>query len=213
MRLRTLTVIVGAAFAITVGAVHVYAQTLGTSTRIAEGTCASTGATGIDILCADSSDHVPSILSNNGRRMNLPQTFFTTGTYSNASSTFSDLPLLVFNVSASRNYFAECDISWTSSSTAAGPKYQWVGPGNPFTAVESSLLSPITSSTFVTTTVASYSTTMANTGVVSAGLLLTDHLTFRLINGALASGTVKLQAAATGSGTLQIPPGATCHVQ
>lgn len=214
MRLRTLTVIIGALFAVTIGSYHVYGQTPGSIQRIPETSgCPTSGATGIDILCSNSADHALTMILNNGSRLNIPQTFYTTTTYTNATTTLANLTGLSFPVNASRNYHAICNVTWSTTNNTGGPKYAWTGPGGAYSALTASVLSPVTVASFATATVTTYSSAMANTGTVTAGLTFTDVISFSVMNSAGTSGTVQLQFAANGVGTLTALPASNCIVQ
>ncbi len=187
------------------------AQTLGTTTRIPEGTC-TTGAAGIDTLCADSVDHALSISNNAGSRLNIPQTFYLTTTFTNATATFANVTGLAFPVGANRNYHAVCHITWQGSTSLAAPKYQFTGPSGS-TASVAMLQSSGNVSNFVTQTATTYATSLANTFASIVPLFnFTDTIEFSVLNGSTA-GTVQLQAALVTSGQLTIQPASACLVQ
>lgn len=198
--------------AISVIAIPVYAQTLGTSTRIPEGTC-GTGATGIDVLCANAGDTKPTINPNNAGQEGIPYTSFLTTTYTNATiSTYTSITGLSFPISASRNYHAYCRILWQGSAATASPTYQFTGPSGA-AAIFATLLTPITINSLEAQTVLTYVTTLANTsGAVTPVSNFVDTIDVSILNGANA-GTVQLQAHATGSGTLTISAGSFCQAQ
>lgn len=190
----------------------VYSQTLGTSTPIPEGTC-NAGVATTDILCADALTHALVINNNNAGAQNIPQNFYVPTTYTNATTTFSNITGLVWPVVNGRNYHAICKITWQGSATTAGPKYQFVGPTG-FTAIAASMLSVTSAAVFQTKSVTTYSSALANTTTVDATTNFTDILDFTLLNaGTTASGVVNLMAAANGVGTLTIQPGSACIVQ
>lgn len=137
---------------------------------------------------------------------------FTTGSaYTNASTTFSSVTGLSFAARANQNYAITCYIVWQGSASTTGPKYQWTGPSSP-TNIYASMWSNVTTSTFLTAVATAFSSAMANSGTVTATTNFVDILTVGLINGS-NSGTVQLQAAANGAGTLTIQPGSRCLVQ
>lgn len=136
---------------------------------------------------------------------------YVTTTYTNATTTFSNVTGLSFPVAASTNYHAVCRITWQGSATTTGPKYQWTGPASP-TAVAASINSIVTASTFTTASAVAFSSAMANAGTITATTNFTDIVDLGLINGTTA-GTLQLQAAANGVGTLTIQPGSWCSVQ
>jgi hypothetical protein len=131
--------------------------------------------------------------------------------YTNATTTFSSVPGMLFPVHAGVSYTLRCDLIWQGSATTTGPKYQFTGPGSP-TAVASNAISAITASTYAQVSATAFSTSMPNTGTITATTNFHDIVTLGLVNGA-NTGTVQLQAAANGSGTLTIQPGSFCVQQ
>lgn len=135
---------------------------------------------------------------------------YSTGSYTNATTTFSNVTGLSFPVSASDNYHITCRITWQGSANTAGPKYQFTGPAAP-TAVAAGMNSVVTATTVIAASAVAFSSAMANTGTVTATTNFTDTVDAGVINGANA-GTVQLQAAANGAGTLTIQNGSYCVV-
>lgn len=190
---------------------NLHAQVLGTNTPITEGTCAS-GVAGADVLCANSADHTLSVNANNGTLFNLPQTVYLTGSdYTNATTGFTSVSGLAFPVSASRNYKASCTIYWSGSAGTTGPKYQFTGPATP-TAVVLGVHSNVTSSTYLELSAAAFSSAVANTGTVTTGTVFIDRVDLAVLNSTNA-GTVQLQMAANGVGTLTVKIGSNCIFQ
>lgn len=133
---------------------------------------------------------------------------FVTATYTNATTTFSSIPNLGFPVAASAAFYVECMIVWQGSATTTGAKYQWTGPAAP-SAVVSGAIFGITATTNANAAATALSTAMANTGTITAATNFMDVVRLSIVNGANA-GTVQLQAAANGAGTLTIQPGSIC---
>lgn len=142
---------------------------------------------------------------------NAPTVTFVTSAYTNATTTFSNVTNLSFAVVASKNYKATCRITWQGSASTAGPKYQFTGPAAP-TAVAVGMNSVVTATTTTAASAVAFSSPVANAGTVTATTNFTDTIDIGLVNGANA-GTVQLQAAANGVGTLTIQPGSYCSVQ
>ena len=143
---------------------------------------------------------------------NFPGTVFVTGSnYTNATTGFTSVTGLAFPAAASTNYTAVCHIAWQGGAGTAGPKYQFTGPSAP-TAVQASMWSNVTTSTYLTATATAFSSAMANSGTVTASTTFNDTVTVSVINSTNA-GTVQLQAAANGTGTLTIYIGSYCSVQ
>jgi hypothetical protein len=213
MRMKFLRVFTSSILFVILIPLYLSAQTLGTSTQIPEGTCVASVA-GTDTLCANASDHTLTVSNNAGAQIGIPQTFYTTTTYTNATTSFTNVPGLAFPTSVSRNYHAICHITWQGSTPTAGPKYQFVGP-TAFTAMTVSLMSPTNITTFVTQTATSYSTALANTPAIYSLVNWTDIIEFSVLNSAQPSsaGIVQLMAAANGAGTLTIQSASTCTVQ
>lgn len=140
-----------------------------------------------------------------------PQHFFSTASYTNATTTFSNVTGLAFSVSASTNYHAVCRITWQGSAGTTGPKYQFTGPAAA-TAVTVGLNSIVTATTVIAASAVAFSSAVANTGTVTTATNFTDTVDIGLVNGVNA-GTVQLQAAANGAGTLTVANGSYCAVQ
>lgn len=201
-------------FVLALATAHLFAQVLGTWTYIPEGTCPTSGTASASLLCSNSADHAMSFSFNAGGIENIPQSFYSTSIYSNASTTFSTVAPIQFPVSINRSYSAQCDLIWFGSASTAGPKYQWTGPLSAVTSMSTGLISGTAVAAFTSAAATSFGTTLANTGAVTAGQLLVDHIWMNVVTGATGNGTVALQAAANGSGTYTIPlNGAVCHVQ
>jgi hypothetical protein len=79
-------------------------------------------------------------------------------------------------------------------------------------AVAYGVHSIVTSSTFTTGSATAFSTSIANIGTITVTTNFTDTLDIQVNNGT-TQGTVQLQAAANGAGTLTIQPGSSCIAQ
>lgn len=142
--------------------------------------------------------------------INSPIALWTTGAYTNATTSYTSVPGLSFYAQPYHNYHADCTIVWKGSASTAGPNYKFVGPASP-TASETGVLFTVTATTFSTAT-AAMGTAVTNSGTVTASTDFPDHLTLTLVNGA-NPGVVQLDAAANGTGTLTIEKGSSCTVQ
>ena len=144
----------------------------------------------------------------------MPAEIITTSAYTNATTTFSNVTdgtnNLAFPVAATGKYTAVCRIMWQGSAGTTGPKFQFTGPASP-TAVAAYHHSPITTSTYLDSSATAFSTSMPNTGTITTATNFLSTVSLQLVNGANA-GTVQLQAAANGAGTLTIQPGSSCVV-
>jgi hypothetical protein len=149
---------------------------------------------------------------NNGTAQHWPQTAFSTGSYTNATTTFSSITGLAFSVAASTNYHMHCNLIWSTGTATGGPKYQITGPATP-TAVVIQMESAVTAATSASAAVAAFSTTLNPVGaVVTTSTDEFSTLDMDLVNGSTA-GTVQVQAAAQGAGTLTIINGSGCQIQ
>jgi hypothetical protein len=147
----------------------------------------------------------------------MQQVAFLTSNYTNATTTFSSLTGMSFAVEASTNYKVECDLDYQTSATTADVKIQWTGPASP-TFLVYDMVTEVTASTLssgvnpaTATTTGAFSTAVTEAGTPTITTNFPMKLTMTLINGA-NSGTIQLQAAATGVGTITILPGA-CTMQ
>ncbi|HUD64652.1 MAG TPA: hypothetical protein VMQ17_08745 [Candidatus Sulfotelmatobacter sp.] len=142
---------------------------------------------------------------------NIAQTLYVNASYTNATTTYSNVPNLAFVVQANRNYSVNCNLTWQVSGTV-GPKFQFTGPGSPTSvAINASAAQTATTSGYGSATAFASSVTGTG-GTVTTTTNFVANVTLGLINGA-NSGTVQLQAAENGAGTLTIQPGSYCEVQ
>lgn len=142
---------------------------------------------------------------------NPPFSMYLTSTYTNATTTFSNVTGLALPVAASQSYHLTCRITWQGSAGTTGPKYQFTGPAAP-TAVVVGMNSVVTATTVINASAVAFSSAVANTGTVTTATNFTDDIDIAVINGTTA-GTVQLQAAANGAGTLTIATGSYCIAQ
>jgi len=170
------------------------------------------GSSGIDVLYGDSSTHRLSVQNNAGANtpITLGSNAYISTNYTNATTGFTNVTGLSFSVAASTNYRVTCDLAYQTSATTANIKIQWTGPGSP-TAVTYDFRADLTSTTSAGDAVAtSFSSSLAGSGTPTTATNLPLRTTMTLINGTNA-GTVQLQAAATGTGTITIIPG-SCSI-
>jgi len=133
-------------------------------------------------------------------------TAYITSNYTNATTTLTNVTGLSFAVSANTNYQVKCQIDFQVSATTAVPQIAWTGPAAP-TAVTYDVVGGTNVTPQPNTRGATAFATALNTQGVSSNALIYDMQTnLTLINGANA-GTVQLQAAAQGAGTVTILPG------
>lgn len=136
---------------------------------------------------------------------------FLTSAYTNATTTFSSVTNMSWPLEANKNYKLSCDITWQGTAATTGPKFQLTGPAAP-TAVILNLDSAVTATTSIYASAVAFSSAVANSGVITTATNLPAQVTAEIVNGANA-GTLTLQAAANGVGTLTIQPGSACTLQ
>jgi len=158
---------------------------------------------------------VPAALST----QHLPINLVLQGTaYTNATTSFTSVvgssgPTLAFTANASTAYSGSCYLVYSASASTAGPKIQFTGPSSPTAVLYSSLFQLTATPTYADSAAASaFSTSQSAGTAVTATTLLAARINFSLINGTTA-GTVTLQAAAQGTGTLTIEPASYCIFQ
>lgn len=149
----------------------------------------------------------------------MPQTAITTGTaYSNASTTFSDVKgstgqTIAFSAEASTNYVGSCYLIYSGSASTSGPKIQFTGPASPTNVLYSAQFQLTATPTYADSAAATaFSTSLSAGTAVTATTNLAVRIQFGIVNGVNA-GTVTLQAAAQGAGTVTIQDGSYCQVQ
>lgn len=136
--------------------------------------------------------------------------------YTNATTTFSNVvggsgPTMQFNVGKNANYSFTCNIVWSASVATAGPKFQFTGPSSP-TAVQYYVFQAVTATTEGTAAATAFSTSLNASGTTVVATTNEPAIVdLGLLNGA-NGGTVTLQAAAQGAGTLTIQPGSYCRI-
>jgi hypothetical protein len=148
---------------------------------------------------------------NNTSYQNIPQAFYLTSPYTNATTAFTNIPNMSFFAIANTNYVMSCEIVFQGSATTAGPKFQ-LATGGPVTAMVFSVDGATGSAAYanqVTTALATPNTALGTLGAATTNFIA--HLRIGIL--ASTTGTVQLQAAANGAGTLTIQPGSYCTVQ
>jgi hypothetical protein len=141
----------------------------------------------------------------------IPVKSVLSSSYTNATTTFSNISGMSFSVSPNTSYTGQCYILWQGSAITTGPQFQWTGPASP-TAVGSSMVSNVTTATILSASAVGLSVAMSNAGTITSGTNMLATLFVGFVNG-VNSGTLQLQAAANGVGTLTIQPGSYCVFQ
>ncbi|MGH9970178.1 MAG: hypothetical protein ACREBG_20615, partial [Pyrinomonadaceae bacterium] len=134
-----------------------------------------------------------------------------TSTYTNATTTASNVTGLSFAVLANRNYTMACHLYYQGSVGTAGLDITITGPAAP-TSVFYSYDEDATSTTFADSVANAFSTKLVGAAAVTATTNLHATVTMGLRNGANA-GTVQVQGSATGAGTVTVQAGSFCTLQ
>lgn len=174
----------------------------GTVTRTAQRTDAKDAANGYAGLNASSKvpdGEIPSFLAN------------MTADYTNATTTASNVSGMSFPVLASQKYSGTCNLIYSASATTSGIKVSMTGPATPtgFTlAAQASTTVTAVRSDVVT----ALSTLTTGAAAGTAALNMPVQVFFRLRN-STNGGTLQLQAASFGTGTLTIRQDSYCWMR
>lgn len=129
--------------------------------------------------------------------------------YTNATTSVTDVTGLAFNIEANKNYALVCYVAYSVSASTATPNWQFTGPASPTSVLllgtqNGTTLAGVVQIPLVTafSSLTTTSTTTSNTGNCS-GIIIC------LIRNGANAGTVQLQAAAHGVGTLTIMAGSS----
>jgi hypothetical protein len=145
-------------------------------------------------------------------QQHFPNNLFLTAAYTNATTTFSTVTGLTFAASANHSYTMSCQVVFQGSATTAGPKFQVIGPTAP-TTVLLAVDGGTGAAAYADAAVTAFSASNAVLGTLGAGATnYVAHIGLSVINGVNA-GTVALQAASNGAGTLTIAAGSYCIQQ
>jgi hypothetical protein len=178
-------------------------------------TTAPAAAANNDICYGDSTAHnIRCSLNGATAFQNHPVTIVLHAAYSNATTTFSNISdgtrTMSWPILANTDYKLSCDFTWQGTATTTGPKFQITGPASP-TLVGVNLDSAVTSTSSLYASASAFSSPVANSGTITITTNFPAQLTANVANGANA-GTLVVQAAANGAGTLTIVSG-SCQLQ
>ena len=178
-----------------------------------------TGVSGAWMPWGDANNITVNWESNNATPQHLPIMLVLQGAaYTNATTAFSNVvggsgPTLAFPANASTVYGGRCYLVYSASVSTAGPKIQFTGPGSPTAVLYSTQFQLTATPTYADSAAASaFSTSQSAGTAVTATTLLAARIAFSVLNGTTA-GTITLQAAAQGTGTLTLEPGSYCAIQ
>ena len=146
-------------------------------------------------------------------QQHYPNNLFITTAYTNATTTFSNVPGISFPAAANHSYTLSCQLVFQGSAATAGPKFQVTGPSSP-TSVSLAVDGGTAAAAYADAAATAFASpvTALGSGTLAIATNLVAHVNLGVINGANA-GTVTLQAAANGVGTLTIQPGSFCIQQ
>lgn len=142
----------------------------------------------------------------------LVQKDFVTAVYSNATTTFSNVPGMSFTVAANQLYAMTCQLTFLSSAATAGPKFRFTAPAG--AQVSLNMISAVdpTTGAFDSDTSSGGTTTVINPGVVATGIAQPVTVT-AAVQMSSTGGVVGLMAAANGAGQLDIANPSFCQFQ
>jgi hypothetical protein len=147
-----------------------------------------------------------------GGQQHFPNILLQATAYTNATTTFSSVSSLSFPVSANHTYTGTCTVVYQGTATTAGPKWQLTGPASP-TTVLLAVDGGTGAAAYADVAATAFSSAITAFGTLGAtSTNYVGHVAFSIVNGVNA-GTVTLQAAANGSGTLTIAAGSYCIQQ
>ena len=162
----------------------------------------ATGAHNINIPDAPGTVLLDSTIGSSLRMM-------LTSTYTNATTTASNITGLSFLVAANTNYTWTCNLYYQGSASTAGLDITITGPASPTNVFYS--YDEDTGAKSLNSGVANaFGTKITGNLTVLAMTNLHATVTLGFMNGA-NSGTVQLQGSATGVGTVTIQPGSFCR--
>lgn len=176
---------------------------------IAEGTAPTAGAS-YDTLYGNSADHMIHQNLNNGGDIPVPNRVMNTSTYTNATTTASNITGLNFAVAASSSYTMRCDLYYQGSASTAGLDITITGPASP-TSVFYSYDEDATATSLQDSVASSFGTKLTGNTTVTSTTNFHATVTMGLRNGSNA-GTVQVQGSATGAGTVTVQPGSFCLI-
>jgi hypothetical protein len=141
----------------------------------------------------------------------IPVTIAVSPTYTNATTSFSNIPPVFFYAAASNTYTLTCQITWQASAATAGPQFKVLVPAG--ATVSLNMTSAVTATTGTwKSSVGTGSQSVANTGTVTAATDFPAIVTAGVTTSTTA-GSVVLQAAANGAGTLTAERNSFCVYQ
>lgn len=133
---------------------------------------------------------------------------FLINDYTNATTGMTSVTGMSLTVAANTNYELACHLYYQGSATTAGLLVQVTGPAAP-TAVKIGYRQPLTASTYNDAVITALATPVGASSPISATTNFEAVLTIGFKNGANA-GTLQIQAAAAGVGTVTIGSASWC---
>jgi len=134
------------------------------------------------------------------------QLAFLTSTYTNATTTASNIPGLVFDVSANTKYVIEFNLYYQGSAGTAGLDITITGPASPTNIIYSYIEDATQTGGSQDSVATAFGTKLTGAGTITPATNLPVTATLSLFNGVNA-GTVQVQGSASGNGTVTVQPG------
>jgi len=146
-------------------------------------------------------------------QQHFPNNLFVTAAYNNATTTFSNVTGMSFPAAANHSYTLSCQLVFQASAATSGPKFQVTGPASP-TSVALAVDGGTAAAGYANGAAVAFSSAVTAIGAatMTTATNFVAHVNLGVVNGPNA-GTVALQAAANGVGTLTIQPGSFCIQQ
>ena len=180
--------------------------------RFVEQATAPVGVAASDWLYGLTSDHMLHQNVNNSGQQQVPITGLLSTTYTNATTSFTAVPLSsAFNAAASASYTLTCQITWQASAGTAGPQFEVVVPTGSTVSLNMSSAVTATTGTWKSK-IGTGAQSVANTGSVTTSTDFPAIVTVGVTT-STTPGTVVLEAAANGTGTLTIETNSFCVYQ
>lgn len=132
--------------------------------------------------------------------------------YTNATTSLTNVTGITFSVAANTTYEIVCDITFSVDTNTATPNWAFTGPASPTTVMLNAQQVSATPQTFsATPTVLAFATQTATSTTTTIASNANALIRLFLANGVNA-GTVQLQCAAHGAGTVTILAGSSATI-
>lgn len=189
----------------------------GTTQTVHNSSSAAAGVTGTNYCMVISAGSVMQCQDTSGN-LGTSGNYFAAGkplltsTYTNATTTPSNIPGLSFPVAANTNYTMSCTLYYQGSASTAGLDVTLTGPASPTSVVYGYIEEATATGGAQGSVATAFGTKLTGAGAITATTNFTATVTMGLRNGANA-GTVQIQGSASGAGTVTVQPGSYCKVE